>query len=314
VEKYRGDQVSLTLIFQLAWRIKVWLFLSLIISVGCAVFYSLQLPNIYRSEARIVAANETQGKASGLASQLSSVSAIAGINLGGGGEKKSVIALETMRSRQFFTYFAEKYQILTPVVAGYRWDPQSDQLLLDPELIDAETGRWIRPSVELRTAEPSMQEGYEAFVKRFGSSQDKLTGIVTVSFEFVSPKLSQAWLSLYIKEINDVMRAQDIAEAESAIKYINEQMEKTQLVEVKNLLFSLIEEHTKTLTMANARKDYVFKMIDPPYLPEVKSGPFRSVIVLLTVLVNCFLFLIFIMLYLLLFATKTPVVNKGTGQ
>lgn len=314
MQKYRGDQVSLTLIFQLAWKMKIWLFLSLIISVAGAVYYSLQLPNVYRSEARIFAANESQGKAGGLASQLSSVSAIAGINLGGGGEKKSVIALETLRSRQFFTQFAEKYQLLTPIIAGYGWDPATDKLLLDPELLDPKTGRWIRPGIELRTAEPSMQEGYEAFIKRFGSSQDKLTGVVTVSFEFVSPKLAQLWLSLYIKELNDVMRAQDIAEAESAIKYINAQMDKTQLVEVKNLLFGLIEEHTKTLTMANVRTDYVFKTIDPPFLPEVKSGPFRSVIVLLTIVVHCFIFLIFIMLYVLLIANKTPAVNKGTGQ
>jgi len=187
-------------------------------------------------------------------------------------------------------------------------------LLLDPQMIDTTTGQWIRPGVELRSAEPSMQEGYEAFMKNFASSQDKLTGIVTLSFEFVSPELSQLWLSLYIKELNDVMRAQDIAEAESAIKYIHAQMDKTQLAEVRNLLFGLIEEHTKTLTMANVRKDYVFKTIDPPYQPEVKSGPFRSIIVLLTIVVHCFIFLIFIMLYVLLIAHKTPAVKKGTGQ
>lgn len=314
MEKYRSDQISLMLIFKLAWKLKIWLVLSLIVTVGAAVYYSLQLPNIYRSEARIIAANEVQGKSGGLASQLSSVSAIAGISLGGGGEKKSVIALEMMRSRQFFAYFAEKYQVLTPIVAGYGWDQNSDQLLLDPELFDSGTGRWIRPAIELRGAEPSMQEGYEAFTKRFGTSQDKLTGVVTVSFEFVSPKLSQLWLSLYIKELNDLMRAQDIAEAQLAIKYINEQMDKTQLVEVKNLLFGLLEEHTKTLTMANARTDYVFKTIDPPFLPEVKSGPFRSIIVLMAIVVHCFIFLIVIMLHLLLTANRTLAVNKGTRQ
>lgn len=314
MQKYRADQVSLTLIFQLAWKGKLWLFLSLIVTVGYAVYYSLQLPNVYRSETRVFAANESQGKAGGLAGQLSSVSALAGINLGGGGEKKSVIALEMMRSRQFFAHFAEKYQVLTPIIAGYRWDRASNKLLLDPQMIDTTTGQWIRPGVELRSAEPSMQEGYEAFMKNFASSQDKLTGIVTLSFEFVSPELSQLWLSLYIKELNDVMRAQDIAEAESAIKYIHAQMDKTQLAEVRNLLFGLIEEHTKTLTMANVRKDYVFKTIDPPYQPEVKSGPFRSIIVLLTIVVHCFIFLIFIMLYVLVIAHKTPAVKKGTGQ
>lgn len=304
MDHIRQDEVSLPLVFKYTWKNKYWLFATLCVSVGLAVYLSLQLPNLYRSEARIVAANETQGKAGGLSSQLSSVSALAGINLGGGGEKKSVIALEMMRSRQFFNDFAEKHQILTPLVAGFRWDIQKDQVLLDPEMYDVSAGKWIRPGIELRKAEPSMLEGYEQFMKRFNSSQDKLTGVVTVSFEFISPTLAQQWLKLYLDEINDVMRKKDIEEAESAISYLNQQIEQTQLAEVKTALFGLIEEHTKTLTMANARKEYVFKTIDPPYKPEVKSGPMRSVIVLFTAVVHCFLFVLLVMLYLLFTRNK----------
>lgn len=300
----RRDEVNLQLLFQLAWKCKYWLVLTLSISVGIAVYLSLQLPNVYRSEARIVAAGESQGKAGGLSGQLSSVSALAGISLGGGGEKKSVIALETMRSRQFFSEFAAKYNIMNPLMAGYRWDMKKDEVLLDPEMIDSSSGQWIRPGIELRGAEPSMQEGYEFFMKKFSSSQDKLTGIVTVSFEFISPTLSQRWLQLYIDEINDVMRRKDIEESESAIQYLNQQIAQTQLAEVKDSMFSLIEEHTKTLTMANARKEYVFKTIDPPYKPEVKAGPMRSVIVLLTLVVHCILFFVTLMLYLLIFRSK----------
>lgn len=300
----RRDEVNLQLLFQLAWKRKYWLILTLIISVGSAAYLSLQLPNVYRSEARIVAAGESQGKAGGLAGQLSSVSALAGINLGGGGEKKSVIALETMRSRQFFNDFAVKYNIMKPLMAGYRWNMAKDEILFDPDIFDIRTGQWIRPAIELRGSEPSLQEGYESFMKRFSSSQDKLTGVVTVSFEFISPTLSQRWLQLYIDEINDVMRQKDIEEAESAIKYLNKQLEQTQLSEVKESIFSLIEENTKTLTMANARKEYVFKTIDPPYKPELKAGPMRSVIVLLTFFVHCILFFVTLMLYLLISRSK----------
>ncbi len=84
--------------------------------------------------------------------------------------------------------------------------------------------------------------------------------------------------------------------------------------DVKATLFSLVEEQMKTKMLANVRSEYVFKTIDPPYQPEVKSGPFRSIIVLLTIVVHCFIFLIFIMLYVLLIAHKTPAVKKGTGQ
>jgi LPS O-antigen subunit length determinant protein (WzzB/FepE family) len=54
------------------------------------------------------------------------------------------------------------------------------------------------------------------------------------------------------------------------------------------MLFSLIEEQTKTLMLANVREEYVFKTVDPAVVPERKSKPMRVFIVILTALLSGF--------------------------
>ena len=77
------------------------------------------------------------------------------------------------------------------------------------------------------------------------------------------------------------MRARDIVEAERSIVYLNTQIDKTNLADVRTMLFSLIEEQTKTLMLANARSEYIFKTVDQAVIAEVKARPAKSLIVIL---------------------------------
>ena len=45
-------------------------------------------------------------------------------------------------------------------------------------------------------------------------------------------------------------------------------------------LYSLIENETKTLMLANARAEYAFTVIDPAVPPERKISPHRSIYIL----------------------------------
>lgn len=275
----KADQVEFVYVLRQIRR--HWLLFGLWMTLvgGIAVVASLSLPNVYKSMATL-AANEAGGKAGGLGGALGSVSALAGISLGGSGEKKSVIAIELMKSRQFFTEFAHKHQLKLPLMAANGWDPATDQLSYDADIYDVNKKAWVRKPVGLRASEPSDQEVFEAFGRLFSVSQDKLTNVVTVSLEFVSPKLAQQWLAAYIDEVNLQMRARDVAEAESSIAFISEKVRDTSLNEVREVLYSMLEEHHKTLVIANVKPDYVFKVIDPPAVADLKAGPARSLIVL----------------------------------
>jgi len=287
----KADQVEFVYVIRQIRRHWLLFVLWMTLVAAAAVFVSLSMPNVYKSMATLTA-NETSGKAGGLGGALGSVSALAGLNLGGGGEKKSVIAIELMKSRQFFSEFAHKHQLKLPLMAASGWDPLTNQLTFDPNIYDVKTKTWVRPPVGLRSSEPSDQEVFEAFGRLFSVSQDKLTNVVTVSFEFVSPTLAQQWLAAYIDEVNQQMRARDVAEAESSIAFISEKIRETTLNEVRQVLYSMLEEHHKTLVIANVKPDYVFKMIDPPAVPDIKAGPARSLIVLAALLLGLLVFVL----------------------
>lgn len=299
----KADQVEFVYVIRQIRRHWLLFGLWMTLVAAIAVFGSLSLPNMYKSMATL-AANEPGGKAGGLGGALGSVSALAGISLGGSGEKKSVIAIELMKSRQFFTEFAHKHQLKLPLMAANGWDPATDQLSFDPDIYDVKTKQWVRKPVGLRQSEPSDQEVFEAFVRLFSVSQDKLTNVVTVSFEFVSPKLAQQWLSAYIDEVNLQMRARDVAEAESSIAFISEKVRDTALNEVREVLYSMLEEHHKTLVIANVKPDYVFKVIDPPAVADLKAGPVRSLMVLGALLAGLLIFVLGILAVILWRNTK----------
>lgn len=295
----KSDQVALPVLVTSLLRYKWAGLLWMTLVVVATVMYVLTLPNQYKSQAVLIP-TEASGKLGGLSGSLGSVGALAGISLGGSGEKKSVVALELMKSRAFFTAFAQKYQLKTQLMAANGWDPVTKALTFDPEIYDEHAKKWLRPAIGLRSAEPSDQECFEAFMRIFGSSQDKLTGVVTLSLEFVSPDLAQRWLQLYIDEVNVQMKQRDIIEANESIAFIQDRIAQTHLNEIRNVLFAMLEEHQKTLVVANVKPDYVFKLIDPPSLPDIKSGPVRSIIVLMALFGALFIFVVLVLALVLL--------------
>ena len=93
--------------------------------------------------------------------------------------------------------------------------------------------------------------------------------------------MAKLWADMLIDRINEEIRAEDVGEAEASIAFLEAQREKTSLVSLDEVFSQLIEEQTKTIMLANVSKDYVFDIIDPPVIPELKSRPFRALICVL---------------------------------
>ena len=48
----------------------------------------------------------------------------------------------------------------------------------------------------------------------------------------------------------------------------------------------MIESETRTVMLANAQREYVFKTVDPAVIPQEKSEPKRALIVILAVMLG----------------------------
>jgi uncharacterized protein involved in exopolysaccharide biosynthesis len=275
-----GDDVSLSEVVAEIWKRKLIIFAVSLIFAIAAVFYALQLPDQYRSETLLAPVQASSGGASGLLSgQMGGLASLAGINIGGP-EKKSVLALQILNSRAFFEHICAKYDLLVPLIAAKSWDKERKELLLDAEIYDVKSEKWVRVVAPPLQQVPSMEEAYGVFKMLMSVSQDKPTSMVRVSLTHLSPAIAQQWVSILVAELNMVMRKREIDEAEQSIKYLNEQLSKTDVQEIKSVMYDLIEEQTKTLMLANVRKEFVFQVVDPAPYPEMKSGPKRAFIVL----------------------------------
>ena len=288
-QMYADDEIGIKELFQVLWEGKALIAIVTSLATIVSVVVALSLPNIYQSTATLApkSSNGTGGL-SRLASQYGGLASLAGIRLGGlgsDGMTKSAIALEKMKSLSFFKQ--QLYEdLLVDLMAVESWDPSTRQLMYDDEIYDSASSKWLREVDPPRQAQPSDQEAHEAFLKLVSISEDKQTGLISVSVEHESPDTAKQWVELMVGRVSEDLRSKDIREAEESIKFLEAQREKTSLVSLDEVFAQLIEEQTKTIMLANVSKDYVFDVIDPPVAPELKSKPSRALICVLGTLLG----------------------------
>jgi uncharacterized protein involved in exopolysaccharide biosynthesis len=279
--EHGADEIGLSELFSEIWRAKIWLFGASFLVAVIMAFYSLTLPNIYRAEALVTPVTDgAGGKLGSLAGQFGGIASLAGISLGKGDSNKSAIALEKLKSREFFFKFAEKQQILVPLMAAKDWQPENDQLILDPEIYNTDTGQWVRNVSWPKQQQPSLQEAHKVFLDNLVVTQDKTSGMIKVAYHHVSPAVARNWVNALIAELNEEMRQRDISEAQSSITYLEQQVADTKITEIKTVLYQLIEEQTKTLMLANVKPEYILETIDAAVVPEMKYKPGRAIMVI----------------------------------
>lgn len=280
-----SDEIDLKELWNAIWAGK-WLIIGItfIFSVA-SVLYALSLPDEYKSTALLAPASSSSSSQLGkLAGQFGGLASLAGINLGGGGaEDKTVIAMEIMKTWGFLETFIKENNIEVEVFAAEGWDRATDTLKIDPDLYDIENQKWVRDFNPSRgqKLEPNGWELFEEFRGKITISQDKASGLVSLSVEFYSPSLAKAWTELLINAINSHIQRQDRAEALKSIEYLNTKIKETTLADMQSVFYQLIEEQTKTLMLAEVSDEYVFKTLSSAKVAEEKSRPKRALICIL---------------------------------
>lgn len=292
------DEIDLRELFGALWKGK-WIIIvtTFIFAIG-SVFYALSLPNIYKADALLAPAESSNGGGlSKMAGQLGGLAALAGVNLGASESSQTDLAVQVMKSRQFVEAFVNKHDLLVPLMAAKDWDLANNKLILDEELYNPNTGEWLREPNGLRGATPTAQEAFQVFNKEVLSiSQDKESGLYTVSIKNYSPYVAQQWVNWLIEDINKVMRERTIAETSQNLAYLNTQLQKTAVADMQSTFYKLIEEQTKSLMLAEVQEEFIFKVVDPAVVPELKDGPKRALISVLGTLLGGMLGVAFVLI------------------
>lgn len=285
------------------WRNKLLIVVFTLIFAVASVALVLYLPNIYRSDTLLAPAAEApKAGLGGLAGQFGGLASLAGISLGAAGTDKTALALETVRSRDFISRFIENNQALVPLMAAKGWDQGTGELILDADIYA--NGSWVRDVEPPKQAQPSLQEAYEEFINILTVSQNKENGMVTLAIEHVSPVIAQQWVSSMVAQLNEYMKLRDMAEAEKSLKYLESKLQQTQIEELRQALYQLIEEQTKTLMLTQVSDEYVFKTIDPAIVPEKKAKPSRALLCIIGTFLGGFLASMFVLFRFVIVKSK----------
>lgn len=278
-----SEHINLNELSSAVWKGK-WVILAIIsVFTFSSVIYALSLPDVYKSEALLAPVSDNAGLK--IPGQLGGLAALAGVNLSGmGGGDKTELALEIIKSREFLSRFIEKHDLYIPIMAANGWNRYENNLLIDPEIYDVNAKKWVRKVEEPFKPKPSLLEVHKELLNLLSISQDKASGMIKIGFEHYSPYLAKKIVDELIKSINDEMRQRDLVDAERSISYLNKQIDQTALSDVKVMLFSLIEEQTKIIMLANVREEYVVKTIDSAVIAEQKIKPKRAIIVILSIM------------------------------
>lgn len=279
-----SQEIDLRELFATLWSGKWMIVLVTFLFAAAIAAVVILIPNQYKATA--VLAPASGGNVGGLSSQLGGLASLAGVTLGTPDSDESQIAMEVLKSWSFVDSFIRRNDLQIEVFAVDGWDRNANRLHIDETLYDMKTGKWVRTPPKDKTVEPTSWELYDKFSNMLSVSQDKKTGLVSVSIEYYSPFVAKQWVDLLIQAINDHMRVRKLESSSQNIEYLQAQIDKTPIADMKEVFYKLIENEIKNKMLAEASPEYQFVAVSAAMVPEEKSKPKRMLIVALATLLG----------------------------
>ena len=303
------EEIDLKELFSVLWASRILLLIVTLAFTATSVIYVLVTPNQYQATALLAPAQQNSGGLSSALSQFGGLASLAGIDIGGIQDSEARIALEVMRSRSFIEEFIKQSGIMVEVMAAKSWNEDDKRLIIDDDIYDVRRMKWIRRPPWGRDVIPTLWEAYEVFTEILKVTENKKTGLVSVSIEYYSPYLAKQWVENYILATNLYLQQRKLERIDRNIGYLDEQIAATSVAEMREIFFTLIEEQVQSKMLVEASPDYAFAAVGEVMLPEEKSQPKRALIVLLGGLLGAMLSICLVLFKYYWFNSNTEVNN-----
>ena len=257
LEKDEIDLLELTRTILQSWKLIVGI---TIIFTSLAVVYAMLSQEMFKAETLLVSAQEEKSGTSSL-SQFGGLAAMAGISIPRDSNTEEVIA--TLRSRKFLSLFINKNKLL-PVLFDDLWDLEKNTWILGPN-----------------QDEPTINDGYSTLRSSMTIDEDKKSGLITLAVYWKNPEVVAEWTNDLVKELNEQLREQAIADSKKRVGYLEQELAKTTLQDMRAVLYNLLESEKQKAMLANVNEDFALEVIDPAFTPKQREKPNRKVIVVL---------------------------------
>ena len=309
-QNYPDDEIDLRELFATLWRGKWIIILVTIVFAAGGVFYALSKPDIYQSSV-LLAPTQDEGGAGGLSGQLGGLASLAVISLGGGGSNQTAMAKAVLQSRAFLAGFIDRHNLTIPLMANEAWDTANEKWVIDREVYNPEAGEWLIDD-EGESLKPTDWDMVKKFKEEHLSlSSNEENGMVTLNIKSQSPSVAKEWAEKLVHDINEHMREQDVKEAEARIGFLEGKLRETNIAGMQQVFYQLIESETRTVMLANAQDEYIFKTVDPAVVPQEKSEPKRALIAIVATMLGGMLGVFTVFVIAFIRSGKAPTIEEN---
>ena len=238
------DEFDVRGIVSRLWKGRLWIAAFVVGAVAIAAWHAFTAVPVYQSSATIVVRTEgIDGGVSGLRGQLGGLASLAGLSLGGAGDRRSEY-IAALKARQIARAFIEERKLMPVLFAG-RWD--------------AATGKF-RPDDKGRT--PTLSDAANYFQQWCKVRDDSKTGLIIVTVEWFDPQVAAEWANGFVEFTNRQLQLEAIRSAEQSVKYLNNEIGRTTVEPVRQSLYRLLESRLNERMIATVQHEYAFKTVD----------------------------------------------------
>jgi capsular polysaccharide biosynthesis protein len=193
------------------------------------------------------------------------------LGLGGVAEGKTQEYIAELRSRKLTEKFIRGNDLMPVLFA---------------DLLEPGTTEWADDVDD----PPTMNDAFKLFDEQVRSVElSSQTGLVHLTIRWSDPDLARDWANGLVDLANQELRKQTIELGTKSIRYLNSELEKTNVVEVQQSIYRSIEMQIQNIMLANVRDDYAFRVLDPAFAPDDDDfTPNRLLIVILGLMLGGF--------------------------
>jgi len=291
------EEIDLTDIINYLISKSYFILLSTLSIALIIIVISLNLKEIYRSEALLNISASNFSDSFQPPSQITGLASFAGIDLENGNSSKNKspdYVVAKIQSRTFFKHIASFSGILEGIVAEKSYDKSTSKIIYDKKKYDSVSKTWKMKS--LKEGKPSYIKAHELFLANLAVGVDKRTRFISIVYDHSSPFFANKIIELIVREVNSIQMQEDLDESEKALTYLTDLQSTNNIVSIEKSLTSLIGGEIQKQMLASINNEYLIEYIDEPFVPESRIFPRRTILVISTTVISFFL-IVFILTF-----------------
>ena len=156
-------------------------------------------------------------------------------------------AIELINSLNFFEKYIMPKIFLPDLMAIESWDDEKNTIIYDDSIFQKSSfNTWGGNFSSPQKLMPSAQQSYRVFkANHLSISEDVNTGYQNLSIKHQSPLIAKQWVEIIFEEVNSYYRQKNKDSSEKAVIYLNKQIAKTSLSEIRQVTASLLQKKSK---------------------------------------------------------------------